>query len=129
MTLRAAFDALTTPEGGVKADAGKQDVKSRVGKNEPFPTFFCTPLPPTFRSMTSPPLASSLMADDLCGLTWRLRSLAFLPPFRASARVPLTRGDNGRLGACGAVYDQSSSPAGFPTTSSPPRQRDKPATS
>lgn len=54
VTLRPAFDALTTPEGGVKADAGKQDIKSKVGKNEPFLTFFRTPLPPTFMSMTSP---------------------------------------------------------------------------
>lgn len=69
VTLMPAFDTQTTPEGRVKADAGKGDVKSRVGMNEPFPTSFRTPLPPSVRSMTSLLLASSLMADDLCDLT------------------------------------------------------------
>lgn len=71
MTLRPACDALTAPEGGVKADAGKDDVKSRDGMNEPFPT----PLPPSVMSMISLLLASSLMVDDLCGLACDLWTL------------------------------------------------------
>lgn len=35
VTLGPALDVLTTPEGGVRADTGKEDGESMVGMNEP----------------------------------------------------------------------------------------------